>query len=69
MHRSRWLLAAGLAVVVALLVVPAIVLAGRDSSTPTRSQPKVEQLRAPAAAHLEHRRCGKRMERYADWPL
>jgi hypothetical protein len=66
MKRSRWLLAAGLSVAIALLVVPAVVLAGRGSTAPTRSQPKVEQVRAPAATHLQRHRCGKHFERYAD---
>lgn len=69
MKRSSWFLAAGLALAIALLVAPAIVLAGRGSSTPARSQPKVEQVRAPATAHVQHHRCGKRLERYADTSL
>jgi hypothetical protein len=72
MKRTRWLLAAGLAIAVVLLAVPAIVLAGRDSSPPARSEPnaeQVKQVRAPATKPLGHGKCRQRMEQFADWSV
>ena len=63
MQRSRkWLLRA----VVALLAVPAIVSARSDSSTAVRHGQDLDRVRSSTPAHLEHRRCVKRIERFTD---
>lgn len=67
MQRSRkWLLGAVLLIAVPLLAVPAIAYTRSDSSATVRPGQKLEQVRSSTAAHLEHRRCAKRMERFTD---
>jgi hypothetical protein len=69
--RKRWLLGAVLLVAVALLIVPAFVLAGQSSSTPVRSDeakaggvsPAVEQLRAERRDSFRRDGCKKGHER------
>ena len=75
MKKSRnWALGVVLFIAVALLVLPAIVLAGRGSSTPVRfdnlkagkAAPAAEQLRADRRESFQHKGCSKRTERAAD---
>ena len=72
--RKRWMFGAVLLVAIALLVVPAIVLAGSDSTTGARSDqakagrtsPAAEQLRSERRGSFRHDGCSKRMERFTD---
>ena len=72
MRKSRsWALGVALVIAVALLVVPAIVLAGRDSSTTVRVDPKgagaspaAEDVRADRRDSFRHRGCAKRPEAF-----
>ena len=67
MQRSRkWLLGGVLLIAVALLAVPAIVSARSDSSTAVRHGQDLDRVRSSTPAHLEHRRCVKRIERFTD---
>lgn len=69
--RRGLMLGAVLLVAMALLVVPAIVLAGSDSATPARSDiakaartsRAAEQLRAERRESFRHIGCSKRTER------
>ena len=70
-RRKRWAIGIVLLVAVALLMLPAIVLAGRDSSsTPTRSDnaktgrttPSAESLRVERRESFRRTGCSKRGE-------
>ena len=63
---SKWLLGGVLLITVALLAVPAIVSARSDSSTAVRPGQELEPVLASTPAHLGHRRCAKRIERFTD---
>ena len=69
-RRKRWLLGAVLLVAMVLLAVPAIVLAGSDTSSDKtkagRASPAVEQLRAERRESFRHTGCSKRMGRAND---
>jgi hypothetical protein len=73
MRNSRsWALGVALFIVIALLVVPAIVLAGRDSSATVRvdnpkgasAPPAAEQVRADRRDSFRHGGCSKRPEAF-----
>jgi hypothetical protein len=71
MRAKRLAAGAALLVAMALLVVPAIVLAGGNSGTAARTD---KAKAGPAtvtrpATVLQHHKCARRMERNADWPL
>ncbi len=67
MQRFRkWLLGGVVLITVALLAVPAVVSARSDSSTAVRPGQELERVPPSTPAHLEHRRCVKRIERFAD---
>ena len=73
MKKSRnWAFGVVLFIAVALLVLPAIVLAGRDSSTPVRfdntkagaTSPSAEDVRANRRDSFRHKGCSKRADRF-----
>jgi hypothetical protein len=69
-RRKRWLLGAMLLGAMVLLVAPAIVLAGSDTSSDQakagRASPAAEQLRAERRESFRHTGCSKRMGRSTD---
>jgi hypothetical protein len=73
-ERKRWMLGAVLLVAMALLLLPAIVLAGQDSSQPARSDQakagsasvRAEKLRLERRESFRHTGCSKRAHGFTD---
>lgn len=67
-RRKRWLLGVVLLVAIVLLTVPAIVLAGSDTSSDRakagRASPAAEQLRAERRESFRNTGCSKDKERF-----